>query len=111
MEQEGRLNLLEFIIEVESFNQATTSNDSSFIVENAVQIYNRYFQIDASNSLNFDSAIRNEIEESICSKNGTPSIDTFEKAKDAANAILETVTLYIIFNYNFCDFRDSFHYL
>jgi hypothetical protein len=97
MELEGRINLLEFILAVENFNQASTSKESSLNVENAMQIYNRFFQVGAEHSLNFDPTIRNEIEENICSKNGAPSLDTFERARQAASAILETrfITLFV----------------
>jgi A-kinase anchor protein 10 len=91
MEMEGRLNLLEFILSVDNFYHASKTAESDLIVKNAMQIYNRFFQIDAKDSLNFDPMIRNEIEEKICTKNGTPPVDMFERARQAASAILETV--------------------
>lgn len=91
MELESRLNLLEFILSVDNFYHASKTAESSIIVKNAMQIYNRFFQIDASDSLNFDPAIRNEIEEKICTNNGIPPVDMFERARQAAFAILETV--------------------
>jgi hypothetical protein len=92
MELEGRLNLLEFLLSVDKFNKETVSADPPEILEQCMAIYKRFFQIEAPDSLNFDPTIRNEIEESICTDGASPSLDTFEKARQAAHAILETVS-------------------
>ncbi|KAI6176476.1 Regulator of G-protein signaling rgs-5 [Aphelenchoides bicaudatus] len=90
MEAEGRLNLLEFLLAVENFHKETQNAEPSTILEQCMIVYKRFFQIEAPDSLNFDPTIRNEIEESISTKGVSPSLSTFERAKHAAYAILET---------------------
>lgn len=78
---------------IDSFATLDNDSPSSSLIENSMLIYNRFFSIDACDSLNFDPSIRNEVEENICSENGTPSLETFDRAKHAAHAILDTVSL------------------
>jgi hypothetical protein len=92
MEFEGRLNLLEFLLAVDHFDQETRNAEPSTILEQCMVIYKRFFQIEAPDSLDFDPIIRNEIEENICTDGASPSLDTFERARKAAHAILETVS-------------------
>lgn len=97
MDLEGRRNLIEFLMVVETLATKNRTG-SSPILEDFMSIYNRFFQIEAPESLSFDNTIRNEIEERICNKNGTPPLNTFERAKEAATAILETVNFQMFLN-------------
>lgn len=112
MELEGRLNLLEFLLAVDNFHQETRNAEPSAILEQCMVVYKRFFQIEAPDSLNFDPTIRNEIEESICTDGASPSLDTFERAKQAAHAILETVNMIgFLSDFKKRFYRDSFRFL
>ncbi|EJD75594.1 A-kinase anchor protein 10, variant [Loa loa] len=90
MENEDGGKLVEFIISAESFAKQlplTQSNEQA--VEDAMIIYNRYFSMQATEPLKFDSKTRIQIESDICLGNGRPASSCFETARLMALRILE----------------------
>ncbi|KAL4003084.1 Regulator of G protein signaling domain family protein [Acanthocheilonema viteae] len=90
MENEDERKLVEFIISAESFaKQLPLTQSDEQAVEDAMIIYNRYFSMQATEPLKFDSKIRIQIESDICLGNGRPSSSCFETARLMALRILE----------------------
>uniref|UniRef100_A0A914CYA6 RGS domain-containing protein n=1 Tax=Acrobeloides nanus TaxID=290746 RepID=A0A914CYA6_9BILA len=88
-DQHGR-NLLEFVIAVESFNQELKKTvDPEIAVDDAIIIYDKYFSMQATNSLNFGNEIRVEVEAKICTESGFPTADAFEKSQKMASDLLK----------------------
>ena len=86
-------NLLEFIINVRDSEQAKSS-DPKTLVEDAMVIYDKYFSMQATNNLHFGDEIRIEVESKICTENGLPDNDSFEKPYNAACSELQKVSLH-----------------
>ncbi|CAG9536725.1 unnamed protein product [Cercopithifilaria johnstoni] len=90
MENEDERKLVEFIISAESFaEQLPLTQSDEQAVEDAMIIYNRYFSMQATEPLKFDSKTRIQIESDICLGNGRPSSSCFETARLMALRILE----------------------
>uniref|UniRef100_A0A158Q8D6 RGS domain-containing protein n=1 Tax=Elaeophora elaphi TaxID=1147741 RepID=A0A158Q8D6_9BILA len=90
MENEDDGKLVEFIISAESFaEQLPLAQSDEQAVEDAMIIYNRYFSMQATEPLKFDSKTRIQIESDICLGSGRPSPNCFETARLKALRILE----------------------
>uniref|UniRef100_A0AC35FNV1 RGS domain-containing protein n=1 Tax=Panagrolaimus sp. PS1159 TaxID=55785 RepID=A0AC35FNV1_9BILA len=81
-------NLLEFIICIRDSEQAKGA-DAQTLVDDAIVIYDKYFSMQATNSLNFDDTIRIEIESKICTDSGIPEPNAYEKPYNLACASLQ----------------------
>uniref|UniRef100_A0A914Z4U6 RGS domain-containing protein n=1 Tax=Panagrolaimus superbus TaxID=310955 RepID=A0A914Z4U6_9BILA len=81
-------NLLEFIISIRDSEQAKGA-DAQTLVDDAIIIYDKYFSMQATNSLNFDDVIRIEIESKICTESGIPETNAYEKPYNLACAALQ----------------------
>ncbi|KAE9549185.1 hypothetical protein FO519_007597 [Halicephalobus sp. NKZ332] len=88
LEDDHGQNLLEFIINVRDSEQAK-GTDPETLVEDAMVIYDKYFSMQATNNLNFGDEIRIEIESKICTENGLPEKDIFEKPYNTACSELQ----------------------
>ena len=84
-------NLLEFIINVRDSEQAKSS-DPETLVEDAMVIYDKYFSMQATNNLHFGDEIRIAVESKICTENGLPDNDSFEKPYNTACSELQKVS-------------------
>ncbi|EJW89018.1 hypothetical protein WUBG_00072 [Wuchereria bancrofti] len=90
MENESDGKLVEFIISAESFaKQLPLTQSDEQAVEDAMIIYNKYFSMQATEPLKFDSKTRIQIESDICLGNGRPASSCFETARLMALRILE----------------------
>ncbi|KAK6101583.1 Regulator of G protein signaling domain family protein [Brugia pahangi] len=90
MENESDGKLVEFIISAESFaKQLPLTQSDEQAVEDAMIIYNKYFSMQATEPLKFDSKTRIQIESDICLGNGRPASSCFEAARLMALRILE----------------------
>jgi A-kinase anchor protein 10 len=81
-------NLLEFIICIRDSEQAKGA-DAQTLLDDAIVIYDKYFSMQATNSLNFDDTIRIEIESNICTDSGIPEPNAYEKPYNLACASLQ----------------------
>lgn len=106
MESEGRSErgLLEFWMTANNFRQqfgnVTNNNstaagensstpDESFVQSDAVLIYEKFVSLQASTPLGFSSSIRSEIEEKICSVDGTVDPSCFDSALALVELVLQ----------------------
>ncbi|CAD5214380.1 unnamed protein product [Bursaphelenchus okinawaensis] len=90
LESQHRQNLIEFILTVESYEEQIVNCSPEEKQEAAMIIYNKYISMQATDPLEFDSAIRTDVESKICTENGIPQGAVFNKAKYASQAVLET---------------------
>uniref|UniRef100_A0A7E4WAF4 RGS domain-containing protein n=1 Tax=Panagrellus redivivus TaxID=6233 RepID=A0A7E4WAF4_PANRE len=88
-EQDSRgRNLLEFIISIRDAEQSNVTEEET-LIEDAMIIYDKYFSMQATNSLQFSDAIRIEVESKICTENGVPDPSAFERPFALACQILQ----------------------
>ena len=97
MDQEGRRQWIEFWLAANNFRSQWTSQNAS---DDALIIYNKYFSLQASQSLGLADGIRLAIEENICSGvKCSPGPDCFEQALQVVLSVMEKVihTLFRIY--------------
>ncbi|KAI1717132.1 regulator of G protein signaling domain-containing protein [Ditylenchus destructor] len=110
LETQEQRKLLEFLIAVDSFvsqldesssHNARNGEDVNF-QDDAMVIYDRYFSMQATEPLGFGDEIRIEIEGNICTMDGIPKKDAFEKPRQIVAETLQKKLIPI--------FLDSAHY-
>ncbi|KAI1729970.1 regulator of G protein signaling domain-containing protein [Ditylenchus destructor] len=110
LETQEQRKLLEFLIAVDSFvsqlDESTTLNarngDDVNFQDDAMVIYDRYFSMQATESLGFGDEIRIEIEGNICTMDGIPKKDAFEKPRQIVAETLQKKLIHM--------FLDSAHF-
>lgn len=95
LEQEQCSALLEFVMAVVNFKEHLKTNaacDGEQAQNDAIVLYDKYFSLQATNSLGFSSEIRYDVEENIC-REGGPSPNCFHKP---FRLVLKLLKQYII---------------
>lgn len=94
MEQEDAINLFQFWMAAENFQQHLSLSHGCYdglqAQEDAMVLYDKYFSLQATQPLGFDDKIRLEVESNIC-REGGPLPDCFAKPKNMVLRVIEKV--------------------
>lgn len=113
MEQENAENLASFIKDAEHFREfcqraiKSQQYNADAIQSDAMVLYDKYFSMQATNSLKFDDSIRFDVENEIC-REGGPTPDCFDKPVRLVLQKLQNVRKNFIFPIIFLFFHFSF---
>ncbi|XP_033118787.1 A-kinase anchor protein 10, mitochondrial-like [Anneissia japonica] len=94
MEQEKCLNLLQFYLAADNFQQQLLTEQGQYdgmeAQSDAMVLYDKYFSLQATDPLGFSDVVRLEVESNICREEG-PLPDCFATAKQQALMTIESV--------------------
>ncbi|XP_071944999.1 A-kinase anchor protein 10, mitochondrial-like [Antedon mediterranea] len=94
MEQEKCLNLLQFYLAADNFQQQLLTQEGQYdgmeAQSDAMVLYDKYFSLQATDPLGFSDNVRLEVESNICREEG-PLPDCFATAKQQALMTIESV--------------------